>query len=155
MIVFRPIRGFPGYAVSISGRVWSYLTDKELKATPNRDGYLHVSLYNNGRRSTAKIHTLVCTVFHGPRPPGRPQLHPACHIDGNRLNNHKDNLRWATPSDNWHDGLRNGKTNAKLRPSSAKYVRSSNKRGVDLAKELGVSPQTICDVRKGRIWSHV
>lgn len=45
--------------------------------------------------------------------------------------------------------------NARLTEENVRYIRSSNKRGVDLARELKVTPQMICGVRKGRSWRHV
>lgn len=42
---------------------------------------------------------------------------------------------------------------AKLTWEVVAYIRSSEKTGVQLSRELGVSQTTISDVRRGRIWS--
>lgn len=43
------------------------------------------------------VHRVVCEAFHGPPPTDK---HTVEHIDGNRLNNHKDNLCWLPMSEN-------------------------------------------------------
>ena len=43
------------------------------------------------------VHRVVCEAFHGPPPTPK---HTVEHKDGNRLNNHKDNLCWLTASEN-------------------------------------------------------
>jgi len=50
------------------------------------------------------IHTLVCSAFHGKRPEGKTAggktLYQVSHKDNNPINNHADNLEWATVSQN-------------------------------------------------------
>jgi hypothetical protein len=43
------------------------------------------------------VHRVVCEAFHGAPPT---EKHTVDHIDGNRLNNHKDNLCWLPMSEN-------------------------------------------------------
>lgn len=64
------------------------------------DGYSRVTLYGNatgyrGRREL--VHRLVLTEFV--RPPIEKEQ--TCHKDGNPQNNHIENLRWGSQSDNW------------------------------------------------------
>lgn len=59
----------------------------------NSWGYRHMTIAGN----TIFVHITVCEVFHGPMP--QPDM-IVNHIDGNKLNNHKDNLEWATKSEN-------------------------------------------------------
>jgi hypothetical protein len=44
---------------------------------------------------------------------------------------------------------------SKLKESDVIYIRSSEKRPAHIAKELGVSPTTVCDIRKRKIWKHI
>lgn len=104
-----PVAGFDGYWLSVDGRLFSTRRGvlKEMKATPNRDGYLQVNLFKGGPRKayTRGIHVLMCVTFHGPKPAGQ----VARHLDGNQLNNHKDNVAWGTHQDNSDDRERHGR----------------------------------------------
>jgi hypothetical protein len=44
---------------------------------------------------------------------------------------------------------------AKLSEADALLILGSRERGVDLARRFGVSPQAVCDIRKGRKWGHL
>jgi hypothetical protein len=67
-------------------------------------GYRHIIMYSEGRRKQVKIHILVCTAFHGPKP-----FPSACalHKDDDVTNMHKDNLYWGTKAENMADAYRN------------------------------------------------
>lgn len=57
----------------------------------------HVNLSIDGERVKVATARVVCFLAHGPPPM------PSCvvdHIDGDTLNDHPDNLRWATASEN-------------------------------------------------------
>lgn len=69
-----------------------------------RSGHLFVALRADDVRTTWAIHVLVLTVFVGPRPPKM----DCCHWDDNPANNHLENLRWGTRSENVKDCVRNG-----------------------------------------------
>lgn len=97
----KPIPGYPHYYVSKDGRVWS--EKRGYKTKPYFDfgqwlkprlfrGYLTVTLSKNGKGKRIKIHQLVLETYVGPRPPD----HIACHWDGDKLNDHLDNLSWVT-----------------------------------------------------------
>lgn len=70
------------------------------KAWPN--GYMYITFYridfgadrNNLRYA---VHRLVCLAFHGPAPADKPWVN---HKNGNKLNNHADNLEWTSISQN-------------------------------------------------------
>lgn len=108
---WRPIPGWEGYyEVSDHGRVRSikraYRTqNKILRPRPNKNGYLRVALCRDSKSYERRVHQLVLETFVGKRPPG----HVACHWDDDKSNNHIDNLRWGTHSDNMQDRVRNGK----------------------------------------------
>lgn len=68
-------------------------------------GYETVGVMRYGKLKTLKKHVLVCTAFHGPKPTPHHQVR---HLDGNRRNNHKDNLCWGTAKDNADDREQHG-----------------------------------------------
>ena len=45
--------------------------------------------------------------------------------------------------------------NAKLTDDAVREIRNSTDRGVDLARRFGISPATVCYVRKGVGWKHI
>lgn len=105
-------------------------------------------------------HRLVCEAFNGPAPSER---HEVAHNDGDRLNNHFSNLRWATRQDNHLDrqahgtdavGERNGR--AKLTWGQVKEIRARRTGAygetASLAREYGVSWTAMADIMNGSHW---
>ena len=82
------IDGYRNYEVSWWGRVRNIKTARILKAGAAR-GYLFVGLCRNGVRKTHYIHKLVAREWV-PNPDDKRCVD---HIDGNRTNNHYENLR--------------------------------------------------------------
>ena len=114
---WRDVPGYEGYyQVSNHGRVRSLdrevarrdgttatLKGVNLRADENPKGHLFNHLCRGGRREKKYIHRLVLEAFVGPCPAGM----EACHWDDNPANNHLTNLRWASPSQNLMDRVRN------------------------------------------------
>jgi hypothetical protein len=92
---WRRVGGFDNYSVSNLGQVRNDRTNRILRQTPVGDGYLAVSLCQNGIRSTQRIHKLVATAFIGDSD-GR-QVN---HRDINKLNNNLSNLEYCSASEN-------------------------------------------------------
>ena len=66
--------------------------------------YRRVHLHGPGNEWIhAYVHVLVCTAFHGPRPPET----MCCHRDDDQSNNTAENLYWGSPSENRTDRLVN------------------------------------------------
>ena len=103
---WRDVVGHPNYEVSSLGRVRSHkgLSPRVLAARSLPKGYLRVTLYDNGRRVGAYVHTLVLEAFVHARTPGM----QVRHLDGNPTNNHVDNLAWGTQGDNERDKVAHG-----------------------------------------------
>jgi hypothetical protein len=70
---------------------------KVLKTHTPKHGYATYCEYVRGLgKRTRFVHRLVLEQFHGPPPEGA----ESDHIDRNKMNNHKDNLRWVSHSEN-------------------------------------------------------
>ena len=118
---WKPVNGYEGiYEASSHGRIRSLdrtitrsdgqvrrLKGRAMRATLNEHGYPFVDLRNQGKRRVRKVHSLVAEAFIGPRPDSM----DVCHNDGNPANNHVDNLRYGTRSDNTLDKVRHGTHN--------------------------------------------
>ena len=107
--IWKPVKGFENYEVSNLGQVKSlnYNRTKEakiLRLCKNKDGYLTVTLYKNGKGYAKKVHRLVTAAFI-PNPEGKTEVN---HIDGNKTNNRVENLEWATHSENMHHAWETG-----------------------------------------------
>ena len=62
----------------------------------NKNGYLQVSLWKDGKRKMVYVHRIVAETFLD----ADEKRNYVNHIDGNRLNNRVDNLEWVTASEN-------------------------------------------------------
>lgn len=101
----RKLSKFPGYSISDQGEVINLKTNKILKCSKDRDGYLQLSISSDNKSYSRRIHRLIAETFI-PNPENKPQVN---HIDGNKLNNHISNLEWVTAKENirhsWSLGL--------------------------------------------------
>lgn len=110
---WRPVpRGYSDtYDVSNLGRV-RRKNGSLRKSCIARTGYYVICLVKPGPRQEGKwpardtqfIHRLVAEAFLGPCPEG----HQVNHKDGDKLNNHLDNLEYVTPRENTHHAWRLG-----------------------------------------------
>lgn len=99
------------YTVQENGDVISHYTGEPLKVITykkNKQGksviYPRVSLKYKGKTKKFALHRLIAMVFI-PNPYNLPHVN---HKDGNRLNNHVDNLEWCTHEENIKHAMENG-----------------------------------------------
>lgn len=84
------------YTVSNSGIVVNNESGKELKVDAS-NGYARVTFIgDDGKKKKQFVHRLVAEKYV-PNPTNKPMVN---HIDGNKLNNHVDNLEWVTNEEN-------------------------------------------------------
>ena len=106
---WKPIQGTEGkYEVSNVGHVKT--NGKRpglLTLTKQPKGYLYAMIeYPDGKKKNCRVHRLVAEYFL-PNPDNLPCIN---HIDGNKLNNHIDNLEWCTYQYNMQHAVRTGLT---------------------------------------------
>lgn len=115
--LWRIVPGWPAYRVSSHGRIqtrWERVRggrkgEHRLGDTwaarhirPDAHGYMAFWASNGTTIKTLKVHRVVLLAFAGEPPKGM----VACHMDGDKTNNHVRNLRWDTPSANGQDYYR-------------------------------------------------
>jgi hypothetical protein len=101
MEVWKDIIDFPNYQVSNLGNVRNKKRLNVLKPKPvsKQYGYICYEVYiskDGGKQYHKKIHRLVGEAFI-PNPENKSEID---HIDRDPSNNHVDNLRWVTRSEN-------------------------------------------------------
>jgi hypothetical protein len=84
------IKGYEGYKVSNTGKVFSLKSKKELKKCKNISGY-HIVGLTNKKTKTFLVHRLVAEAFL----PRVKDLNVINHKDRNKINNSVDNLEWC------------------------------------------------------------
>ena len=97
---FVRVDDFPNYVIHPIGTVLrickSKNKTKEMKHTKKKDGYIQISLSNNGKQKHFRVHRLLALHFI-PNPENKPCID---HIDAVRDNNSLSNLEWVTIAEN-------------------------------------------------------
>lgn len=172
MEIWKDVVGYEGlYQVSNMGRIKSFHYDRVngrvLKPGWAGCGYLKVGLWQDGKRKCMLVHRLVAIAFLGPPP--SPD-HEANHKNGDKTDNHVENLEWITHSGNTQHAYRilgakprrpsgeaNG--NAKLTDGKVRRIRKLYATGkwtqAELGKMFGVSDVTISYIVNRKIWKHI
>lgn len=98
MQVWKTIPQFSKYSASSDGQIRNDKTGRILKQHKATSGYMSLDL---GQRNPQYVHRLVASAFLD-NPDNLPQVD---HIDGNKINNNVENLRWVSVSQNcWNFG---------------------------------------------------
>ena len=143
------------YLVSKEGRVWSVKTDRFLVPWLTTKGYRTIELYSSPKTMTRTVHRMVLETYIGDRP-----TNMECrHLDGNKENNHLDNLSWGSVKENREDaknhclitGLKF--CNSKLTPKEIKNVIRMRKEGIkqkDIASYFNLHQSQISRIISGK-----
>lgn len=87
-------KAFGSYFISNDGKVKR--NEKELNPSIKPNGYHYICINENGKEKKYYVHRLVLMLFKGECPNG----YECDHINRDKSNNHIDNLRWVTHSEN-------------------------------------------------------
>lgn len=159
MTEWRQVVGDEGweryYLVSDDGRVFSKISNRELKPYAKSRGYGYkrrdytVSITHNKKQRHPTICRLVARAFI-PNPENKPQVN---HIDGNPLNNHASNLEWVTNHENQLHASAHWLTKRAFTQKQFEEVKQLSLQGYsvsDIHQITGVSKSCIKDIRFGR-----
>ena len=97
---FVRIEGYPKYVIHPCGTILSIFKNhtREKKPCKNKDGYVLVSLTNNGKPKSFYVHRLVALHFiKNDDPENKIEID---HFDNIRHNNKIENLEWVTHVEN-------------------------------------------------------
>ena len=89
--IWKNIPKYKNYLISNYGIVRNIKTNKELKGSLTKSGYVQVAMHDKGHLKTEKLHRLVAMAFL-PNPKGYDQIN---HIDEVKINNELSNLEWC------------------------------------------------------------
>lgn len=106
---WRSIPDFPGYSVSHEGFVRNDDHDRILKPTANQSGVAQVGLTRDKLQYKRGVALLVANAFLPP--PISEPFNTPINLDGDRFNNHVDNLMWRPRwfAVKYHQQFHNGK----------------------------------------------
>lgn len=166
---WRWVPEFEGlYLVSNQGRVMGMpkptVQGHIMRTKKNWAGYVTVCLSKNGKKHSKSVHRLVAAAFI-PNPESKEEVN---HINGKRDDNRVENLEWCTRSENERHAytVLGKKPNApwrgkprkfarKLTDDQVRLIRRDTRPRTEIAKEYGVSKQTIEHIQKERIYKEV
>lgn len=157
--IWKPIAGYNGkYEISSFGRVKShaYTSVRFIREQLAGKGYPKVSLRKDGKTQQHYIHRLVAEAFLD-NPEQKTEVN---HIDGNKRNNHVQNLEWVSRKENQMHAFNNGLLkNMENRERAIDVLRRPiicDQTGKvyasvsDAARELGVATTNISSILLGR-----
>jgi len=158
---WHPIPGYEGfYEITENGDV-RRVGGNELTKSATKTGYLHVTLSRCGVGRSYYIQQLVLLTFVGPKKTGQ----EACHLDGNRKNNSRENLIWGTHLENEAHKVAHGTVVSgskqglsKLTEDQVRLIKARLSEGStlsSLADEYGVHFTAISQIKRGLTWRHV
>lgn len=146
-----------------NGRVFDAQKNCLTPEFENNGGYLKINI-GNGKQKY--VHRVVAEAFI-PNPENKPCVN---HIDGNKKNNHVDNLEWVTYSENnihaFRTGLqpiqdKRGELNgrSKLNSLQVRVIRrlrnDHNMKIKHVCEIFNIGATTVSEISNGVRWSHI
>ncbi|MDV7391575.1 HNH endonuclease signature motif containing protein, partial [Arthrospira platensis SPKY1] len=155
MYKLKAIEGFENYSISTDGEVINTVTNKKLKLSLKKCGYLQVGLSNKKVKAWFIVHRLVAKAFID-NPDNKEFVN---HIDGDKTNNNVNNLEWVTHQENMehaknHNLVKRGNENprSKLNDDLVEEICKMLQHGlrnIDISRTLNIPAYLISMIRKG------
>lgn len=157
--IWKPVVGYEGlYEVSSLGRVRStpreFVNSAGVRTSkpgvirytrPNAHGYMSVTLFMDGKKTTHEVHRLVAEAFIE-KPDSKCEVD---HIDADRTNNSVENLRWVDHTENMRNVMRHGHMDIKaiIRRTHSEEANRNRKRALakPVMRDDGKSYESIVD----------
>lgn len=162
------MKQYYNYTVHKEGYVTSHYNKKPLTVQQykrNKQGkkvvYPRVRIRKDKKSCWVALHRLVAEMFI-PNPDNLPHIN---HKDGNRLNNHVDNLEWCTHEQNIRHAVENGLNPKGERQGIAvateeivREIRKLHSEGFtypQIAEVVGLKRRTVEAIGSGQNWKHI
>ena len=145
---WRRDRQLGRYAVSNKGRIKNCETGRIMKTSISDRGYESITLSLYGTRYTKPVHRMVAEAFLY----GEHYGEDVNHIDGNKLNNHADNLEWCSRQHNIQHAFSIGIKNSNHRKRGVRILETGEEFDslTDCGKRLGRNRTTIAACLNGK-----
>ena len=106
--MWKDVVGFEcEYSVSDTGEIICKRTGEISKTCKDKvTGYEKVNIYSNGKNNARYVHRLVAEAFMS-NESNKPQVH---HINGDKMDNRVENLKWCTIKEHAHMDIERRKT---------------------------------------------
>ena len=129
------------YFVTEDGKVYNKF-GKRLRHQITYSGYCVVGLRIGGESKGKTVHRLVAELYI-PNPLGKTDVD---HIDGNRENNHRSNLRWLNHGENIKHSYDTGRRSAKGENNSRAILTEQEVHDICYLLQIGVACSNIRDM---------
>lgn len=150
MEIWKEINDF-SYEISSYGRVRHKVTKRIRKLEVHDAKYLRVKLH----KKNLKVHRLVGLYFIS-NPENKPEIN---HKDGNKHNNHVDNLEWVTPEENVRHALERGLIQRSLTEQEILKIYEecwvNQKRMRDIVDEYEISEMIVQNIKFKRNYKDI
>tara|TARA_R110000765_G_scaffold210099_1_gene315276 strand:+ start:1126 stop:1617 length:492 start_codon:yes stop_codon:yes gene_type:complete len=163
MIEWRPA-SFPFYEVSERGDLRLLVNRSNriagtiLKGNLKKGGYREYRVLVEGKDTHVYAHREVLIAFVGAPPT---PSHQCAHWDGDPMNNHYSNLRWATMAENAADKVRHGRHRKGRRDFTEEQVleiralRDSGKSYAQIREIFSISKGNLSSIINRKTWDYI
>ena len=153
----KQVTNLPNTFITRDGRIWR--NGKLKKVYVGLNGYKTCTFSINNKSTPKSVHRLLLETFVGPCP----EKHEALHINGDRLDNRLENLRWGTRKENVADAIKHGTATIGTKNSQAKFnkenlneiekMRSQGMTAKQIANHFKVSETTVRRVHSKKTYT--